>query len=485
MLRLADSAQAHAAAPPPAGRVAYASGNFGKSVVGSYLDIFALFYLTDILHVSAGLAGLMLLTSLVWDGLANPVVGVAADRLRRALSTAKAFFFIGAPLTALTFVAFFHSSHVPPEFRHVYLLATLLAFRTAYTIVDVPHNAMLALMTDSSFERTNIASLRIFFSSAGRIVVTLAAAYFLAQGAADSATRFANAALGFAAVYLVVLGVCMRAVSRIAIRTAGPPGSFARNLRAVFRAMEGNRQLLIVFGLTALTSATVPVLASAILYFAKYGLHNVELASTALMLMACAQALSLLFWSKLANRLAHKKHALQVANGVLAGVGLLFMSTLGTPPALLSLTALAGFAVGGIHMLNWSMLPDAMDAHRNTGSERYDMSIFGLYTLTNKTCHGISQGLTGLVLVWFGYRADAIPMDTIGAITGTLIALPTIGALACMWVLRYQTLRQSQHAAPAAASPRALVASTHGRAGGRRGAPGSRRLAGGSRHRPA
>lgn len=425
----------------------YASGNLGKSLIGSFVEIFALFYLTDILDVPPALAGLILLISLIWDGVTDPLMGIAADRLRQNLSTASVFFFVGAPITALAFVAFFNAAHIAPCWQLPYLLATLLLFRTAYTVVDVPHNTMLALLTEDPRQRTNITSLRIFFSSAGRIGVTLSAIYFLDTGGPEaSAPRFTHASVMLSAAYVLILLFCLRSVSRIGIRAPPSTARLHKVLGTLLRTMRQNRQLLIVFGLTALTSLTVPVLSSAILYFSKYALYDVELASFVLLAMAGVQAASLYFWSKFSNRLKQKKHASQLANAILAAVGLTFMLILASPEGLFVLGALVGFAIGGIHMLNWSMLPDAIDDHPTADAKRLDMSIFSLYTLINKICMGGSQALTGLVLAVFGFQANSdIPSDTIGAIATTLIALPVIGSLGCIYLLRHQTLRQSDY----------------------------------------
>ena len=433
-----------------AGNLAYASGNLGKSLVGSFLDIFALFYLTDVLGISPALAGLILLLSLIWDGLTDPLMGIIADRLRQTLSSIRVFFYIGAPVTALAFVAFFSADQVPAQWQPAYLLTTLLVFRTAYTVVDVPHNAMLALMTDDTRERTNIASWRIFFSSLGRIGVTLAAAYFLEGGGSESsAPRFSNSSLVFAAAYMAILAICLRSVSRIVIRSPKSTGGFLATAGAVLRFMRRNRQLLIVFGLTALTSTTVPVLSSAILYFAKYALLDVQLASTALLLLACVQATSLYFWSKISNRLAQKKHASQLANAILAVVGAIFILALHSSGGLFTLAMLVGFAIGGIHMLNWSMLPDAMDAMLSADGQHHELSVFGLYTLTNKVCMGLAQAITGLVLASYGYQANSdVPLKTISDIVSTLIVLPVLGSIGCIWLLRYQTLRQPNRTRP-------------------------------------
>ena len=424
--------------------IVYASGNLGKSLIGSFINIFALFYLTDVLGISPALAGLILLVSLVWDGLTDPIMGLIADRLRETLNSIRVFFYVGAPVTALSFVAFFSAERIPLEWQSVYLLSTLLVFRSAYTVVDVPHNAMLVLMSGDSRERTNIASWRIFFSSVGRIGVTLAATYFLQDsGTESSAARFTNASLLFATGYVTILALCLRAVSPIAI---GLPKSTAGLLVAaqnVVRFVWWNRQLLIVFGITALTSMTLPVLSIAVLYFAKYALLDVKLASTALLLLACVQAGSPYFWSKLSNRLARKKHASQIANGFLAAVGSVFMLALHTSGSLFVLAVLVGFAIGGIQMLNWSMLPDAMNSMTAHDEQHHELSVFGLYTLTNKVCMGCAQAIAGVVLALFGYQANSdITLDTIDAIVATLIAFPVAGSIGCIWLLRYQTLRQ-------------------------------------------
>lgn len=66
-------------APP----VLYANGNFGKSCLSTLVEVYALFYLTDILGIAPGMAGALLLASYVWDSLSDPLWGLVSDRIKR------------------------------------------------------------------------------------------------------------------------------------------------------------------------------------------------------------------------------------------------------------------------------------------------------------------------------------------------------------------------------------------------------------------
>jgi len=434
----------------------YALGNLGKSSLWSFIELFALFYLTDVLGIAASLAGLIILASLVWDALTDPIMGIVADRLRERFPTARLYFLAGAPVTALAFIAFFNADAVPAGYRGFYILIVLMLFRTAYTIVDVPHNSMLSFLSRDSRDRTNIASLRIFFSAAGKLGVTLAAIVVLNDSVLGPIEgRFAFVATCLAAVYLAVLGVCLSSIWNTRIGQAsgqvsgqaGGQGAAEQHpirMAHLMRSITSNSQLMIVFGLTAVTSLTTPIIGTAIIYFGKYGLIDEGVGANALVVMSAAQALSLLFWSKLANRMNYKKHASQAANLLLAAAMLVAVVAMESNWVLYAVAGVAGFAIGGIFMLNWSMLPDALDRETHASTHRYNMSVFGLYTLTNKGFIGLSQAAAGWTLALFGYQANSdMAIEKIGPIISALMAFPLVGALTCALILCWHNQLQS------------------------------------------
>ncbi len=65
--------------------------------------------------------------------------------------------------TAFAFVALFWLSAVAPALDLLYLFIAMMIFRTAYTLLDVPHSALLPHMPLGGKMRMHLASMRYFF----------------------------------------------------------------------------------------------------------------------------------------------------------------------------------------------------------------------------------------------------------------------------------------------------------------------------------
>ena len=417
-------------------QILYASGNFGKSTIASMLELFALFYFTDILNIRPSVAGTIILISLLWDGISDPFLAILANRFRHRFPTVKIYFYIGVPLTAITTVLLFQASHIPGNAQVFYLLTIMLLYRTAYTIVDVPHNSLLGFLTKKPDERTNIASLRIFFSSLGRLLVTGASAYILDKNLpTDAGDQFAYAAIGFASVYVIVMLTSLRAVRQVKIfHKTEPVKRFM--LADIWHSFTNNKYLWIVFGLTATTSLTTNLFGAWIVYFGKYATTSQSSVSTALIIFSVSQAFSLILWSKLSNHVTGKRRASQLANLTLILAITITLLNLSSMNAFFLTVSLTGIALGGIYMLNWSILPDALDQGQGINGRRFDLVIFGFFTLINKVCGGVSQAYVGWVLAYHGYIADSAgAASSIQSITISILLAPLFGSIICILLL--------------------------------------------------
>lgn len=155
---------------------AYANGNLGKSALSSMMDVFALFYLTTALNVSAVLAGAIVLVSMIWDSLTDPLIGYWADHHRSAQQTAVRYFAFGGPVAASAFLLFYMAQFFPQDLRIVAAVTGLLVFRAGYALVDVPHNGLFPAIASSKRAKTDISGMRILFSALGKLSVTALAA---------------------------------------------------------------------------------------------------------------------------------------------------------------------------------------------------------------------------------------------------------------------------------------------------------------------
>ena len=80
-----DEAAAAAARSVPLTRrfkAAYGAGSLADGLVAAGFGFFLLFYLTAVCGMSGTLAGTAKLIALLVDGVADPAIGLASDRLR-------------------------------------------------------------------------------------------------------------------------------------------------------------------------------------------------------------------------------------------------------------------------------------------------------------------------------------------------------------------------------------------------------------------
>ena len=356
-----------------------------------------------------------------------------ADRLKHRWRTIRPHVIVGAPLTVCGFLAFFAAPYASAVASSGLALAGLFLFRSAYTIVDVPHNTLLAFVARTSTERTNVASLRIFFSSMGRVAVTAITAYMIQRDVpGDGDSDFLLTAMILSAIFVLSILVCTWAVGDIAL-TRKPALARRVKLKGFIRGLLSNPGIRIVFTLTAINSAMTPVIASALLYYAKYALGDLSIGSQAVTALTVAQGLSILFWAWLANRTGDKPGSMAAAYVVFALAALFGGFLASSTTSLLVTGVLVGFAVGGMFMLNWSLLADTLD-RANTAN---DLTVFGLYAFTNKVFHGVAQAYVGLVLMLFGFESDKeVVAPVIDAIRITIFALPIMGSVLCLINLR-------------------------------------------------
>ena len=412
----------------PKRRIAYASGNLGKSVQWNTIEFVYLYFLIDTVGVTPAQAGLVIVIPLIWDGLCAPVIGFLVDRLLPARLGYGGLLAIAAPLSAAAFILLFGVPLAAPD--AVWLaLAVGLLFRTAYSLVDIPHNAMLASLTGDTRERSELAAWRFAFSAVGSIAVSFLAAHFLLPGGGIRALQFP---IAVAILYLVVMGAAAwSAPIRQRMPVLGDVGG------AVVR-LARNRPFLLLLGVCAAASAFTPLFAKMTVHYANSWLGDPTHAMPLLLAYSLAQILAQPVWTLAANR-GQKRTAAIAAHGLSAAFALAFAVFSPTSlVAALPFFVAAGAATGGVYMINWAIFPDTIE-HRDEAFST------GVFLLVLKITSGLGMGFAAGVLSIIDYD----PVEASGArLSGIIMVMglgPLLGAVAAVAVLAPLRLR---HVAP-------------------------------------
>lgn len=138
----------------------------------NFVSTFLLFFLTDVLGVTPGLAGSASLIGTAWDGVNDPLVGfISTNRRFKNGEVARPYALWFAVPTAVLFVLAFTVLDIPRQFVFAYFIVIYLLYDLFRTFNMIPSGSMTTLAAGDVNDRI---SLNVFVSGGSGIGVILA-----------------------------------------------------------------------------------------------------------------------------------------------------------------------------------------------------------------------------------------------------------------------------------------------------------------------
>jgi len=448
-------------------KLSYGAGSMADGIVAAGFGFFLLFYLTAVCGMSGTLAGTAKLIALLVDGVADPAIGLASDRMRSRWGRRLPFMAVSLVPFACAFGLLFSMPEALTGLaQFVYVTACLVVLRVALSCFVLPFTAVGAEATDDYRERANIVSYRLSFQNAGILFgVVLGLGVFMAgpDGLLDRASYVPFAWVCAAAMLvagLVAIGAVRDALPRLHAGKA-EAGHFLAGFVREMVELSRNRSFLILFG-TVLTyflaySAHVSLALHASRYFWGLDARAIQfvLLSTTLgpLLGAPISAFALRFI---------EKRTLSIAAFVAIAVFLMWpplMQLYGpvslTPAAAVVVLFVNGLFVGTAIMIGGvgfqSMLADTADEHEWLFGVRREGLFFSGLTLAYKAASGLGGLIAGIALDLIHFPTDlssrqgavVVPgdvLDKLALISGPLPAV--FAATAPLFLFGYHLTRK-------------------------------------------
>ncbi len=401
--------------------VGYGSGDLGVNLFYTGLNLYLLYYYTDVAGLSPALAGTIFMVSLIWDAITDPVMGVIATRTQSKFGRFRPYLLFTGPALGASFVLMFAAPIFWPEWPALACLLTHLLFRTMFTAFSVPYSALSAAMTSNSAERTSLAGSRMQFATFGAIATafcTPSLAQYFGQG--DLSHGYMMTVLLYAIVAEVVFLIAFFTTKESSELNTKP-----LQLTDSLQALRSNKAFWILFGIVLPSSIATTLFTKAVVYHVQYGMSTIMSVRDALTSYTIAASLSILFWTWLGRVLSK---TILLKTGLL--ISLLTFITLYTQVIDARVLFLLAMAFAGIGMAAtvvslWAMLPDTVEFAQLKSGIRDDGIVYGLYQFALKLSSGIAVGGVGLLLSAIGYVANAEqPADTLNGIRTIAFLLP-------------------------------------------------------------
>jgi len=411
-------------------KLGYGVGDFYGGGAGTLISFFYLVFLTDVVRISPGLAGTVILVSKIYDSITDPFEGVLSDRTRTKLGRRRPYLLAGIPLVFLSFFAMFYPVNFESETtRFVFVTATYLFFSTVVSLVTLNYSALQAELTLDYNERTSLATFRIFFSTFSSILCALLPLEIV-KASADVRTGWIVMAIVFGLIFSLPF------IATVTITRERP--EFQKQLKPFHwkQAFVEPFQVktfvyVLIMYVTAFTAFDATQ--SIVVYYIKSYLGRGEEVSFVLGTLLIAQVISLPFYQWLSKRLSKSRTYLV---GAVIFVLVMFFSFLFTPTtpafALYVFAALVGMGSGGVVIMIYAIFPDIPDVDELRSGERREGIYSALTTFTRKLSSALAVFAVAQVLQFAGYIP---PVEQAGKLIESAQTPAFISALRLFFVL--------------------------------------------------
>jgi glycoside/pentoside/hexuronide:cation symporter, GPH family len=418
----------------------WAAGTHATSAMIGVLVVFFLFYCTNVLGLSAFVAGQILFWVRMYDLVADLAIGHCSDRTRSAWGRRRPYLLAGAFGSLAGFILLFNVPALGGGALIGWVTLAMVVYTTAYSTFNIPHLAMPAEMTDQPHTRTVMMAWRMLFFTTANLLTLVGGNVILARtpGAAGYATLgWVVGISAFVAMLVSFFGT--RDVKALPRTELLPP---VKEQLAVIAANRPFRLYLIAK--TAMLAAQASATA-AMLYFGEYVLKRADLLIAFGIWVTLGTLASAPLWAAASKRFGKRLCFVAACTGY--GVIMLtwLLASAAEPALLLNARLLTlGVALSGILVIGFSILPDTMAWDRERSGANREGVYAGIYSLMEKAANAVGPLVFASWLAGAGYisttagKPVAQPDAAVSAIYVALGVFPAAAAfIAALVFLRY------------------------------------------------
>jgi GPH family glycoside/pentoside/hexuronide:cation symporter len=451
--------------PPPARppitprvRWLYGAGSAAFGVKDNGFSYFLLFYYNQVLGLPGTYAGLAILIAMIFDAIADPVVGVWSDNTRSRWGRRHPFMYASAFPVAFTYFFLWNPPELGEFALFVYLTVASVLVRIFITLYELPSSAIVAELTDDYDERTRMLGYRYMLGWYGGLAMAVLnwGVLMVIWGAGSETTYRIYGSIGAVVILLTILGSTWGLHSYIPYLQSPPsrerftPRDLARELKQSL----ANRNFAALFfaGLFAAIGAGVATNFDAYIV-TQFWEFSPELWRWVICSLFIAAVLPLWFTPRLTARWDKKRTAMGVYAFQIVFAALpVFLRLAGWFPdnqspwlfpiiwvhSIVNVAVIVSFGI-----VQSSMLADVVEHSQMSTGRREEGLFFASRSFAQKATSGIGAFVAGMALDAISFPKGAAPgtvdPDTIwqlGFIYGPVLMVFYLLALASMGFYR-------------------------------------------------
>jgi len=389
-------------------KYSFGIGAFGKDLIVNLIGIYLMFYLTDVLGVSAAFVGTLYFVARIWDAINDPVMGFIVDKTRTRWGKFRPWILIGTLINSVATLILFTDFHLHGTALYAFVAVMYILWGMTYTIMDVPYWSWLPNLTNNPVEREEVSVIpRIFASLSNLLLGTLGftIVYFFADHSGDG-----SLSSGFFIMTLIIsivfIFTTVITISNVKERPTNIGNGIELKLKDIWRILFTNKELLAYIGILVTFFLSTQIINSILIYYFNYvteskGLFQLYNA------MGFVEIIGLLMFPKVAKWLTREKVFPLAAISMVIGLLILLSAGYIAPQNAFFVivgTAFIKIGSGFIMGIITVSIADVIDYSEVKFGQRNESVITSTQTFLMKTAMALSGLITGWGLSIFNYQ---------------------------------------------------------------------------------
>ena len=451
----------------------YSYANIYMGGAGYIISMYFTIFLTDVVNLSLNQAGIIVMIATVWDAVTDPVMGIITDRTRSKTGKHRRYLLWGIPLMVLSYTLLWNSYGLDaknsPTTAMLYFVLVYMLYKTAYTVIGVPHTAMLPELAPDYNLRTQYNSVGYLFNSAGMVpafgIAVLILSIFGSNDNLTSASRMPFLIIGITLSVFFGFAVFMTYA-----KTREPSSLNNKNekldIKYIIREyvlVFKNRSFRQYFFMSLAYQFATGFYANSKVYYIKFLANQYKTYAIFNAVAGVAEAAAFPLNYALTMKHGKKKCGNIVTPLMVAGlaIGLIMQSggsIIWTVLMMLSMS-LYPFGTSGLGFVSTNIFPDLTDVDEMITGRRREGVISTFSTLIKKSISGVMAALVGFTLQGFGLDTgvkvseyekmhNTMFEQTANAVTGVRICvavIPIVAAIISLILLKRFRMTKEDH----------------------------------------
>jgi len=444
-------------------KLGFGIGELGNNLFWQFFMYYLLFFYTDIFKIAPGVeaaavAGRMFAIVRIWDAFFDVIMGLIADRTNSRWGKYRPYLLFGAIPFGAAGVLAFSTPDLGELGKIVYAYITYTFLMMVYSLVAIPQNSLLGVMSPDSQERTILSKYKFVFAFGAGLIVQFGTPIFVhLLGGGNEAKGYQLTLVGYA-----IIAVVFFILSFLVIRErVSPPPQQKTNMKQDFGDLLLRNLPWVVLSITTLaTIMSIAIRSSTFVYYFKYYVKDRDvdtlfwgvrhfghetLCSTFLVLGTLVTIGGTLLVPTF-TRLIGKKALYCVLIG---GSGLVTACYYFIPPDRIGLIFLGqilySVTLGPTSAVLWAMYADCADFSEWKNNRRATALVFSAAIMAQKFGWTFGGWVPGEMLSAFGYIANTeLSERTLHGILLMNSIIPAACALAAAGLILLYSLTDSR-----------------------------------------